>query len=71
VIEGDPDKVCGAPELALAVAAGLTFLLAFAAFVFAILGRNNQTGFAPMAAAFASGAWFAFGGVGATSCVLA
>lgn len=70
VLEGDPDNICGAPEVALAVAAGLTFLLTFAAFVFAIIGRNNRTGLALLSAALATGVWFVLGGQSAFSCVV-
>lgn len=71
VVQGDPFNVCDAPKLALAVAAGLTFLLAVAAFVFALAGRNERTAVALLAAAAASGVWFALGGWPATECVIA
>ena len=71
LLEGDPLNICDAPKPALAVAAGLTLLLAVAAFIFALAGRNERTVVALLAAAAASGVWFALGGMPATSCVIA
>ena len=71
LLEGDLLNICDVPKPELAVAAGLTFLLAVAAFVFALAGRNERTAVALLAAAAASGVWFTLGGMPATSCVIA
>jgi hypothetical protein len=70
LLGGDPLNLCDAPRSALAVAAGLTFVLAVAAFIFALAGRNERTAVALLASAAATGVWFALGGMPATSCAI-
>jgi hypothetical protein len=70
VLQADPSNVCDAPQPELAVAAGLTLLLALAAFIFAIAGRNDRTAVALLVAVAASVAWLALGGMPATACVI-